>query len=151
MKVRQTIFTKETRHEFISGTQKVFSLPKRSKQSKEGDLIILQDITEKSVFAVARLGKFENGSVMREHSQLDPDTHKKLNLNKFELAIAELKILPKAISFTDLAFLLGIDNTIKYNNITKNTQFNFHEPMYHGSNKEDVVKRLEIWVKTLIQ
>ena len=152
MRMLQTLFNEKTRTEFIGGTRDVFGHFQRSNLAKEGDIVVLQDKTEQSVFAIARLGKFENGSVMREHSLLDPDIYKNSKYNKFELAIAEVKILPKAISFTDLAFLLGIDNTIKQgNNIAKGTPMNFRTLFYTGNNSEEVMKRLKIWVNTIIQ
>lgn len=150
MQVFQTVFDANTREEFISGTRNLFGHRQRRKQIKEGDIVLLQDLTEKSVFAIARMGKFENGSVMREHSLLDTEIYNNSKYNKFEFAIAEVKILPKAISFTDLALLLGIDNTIK-NNITKGTPMNFCTLFYKGNKSEEVMKRLEIWVNTIIQ
>ena len=150
MKFLSSIFCAEERSQFISGTRNVFGLDRRSNIAEEGDIVLLQDLTEKSVFAIARLGKFENGNVMREHHHLDPDIYEKSKYNKFELAIAEVKILPKAISFTDLAFLLGIDNKC-YNNITRGVPKSFWKLFYKGDNNEEVMKRLQIWISTIIQ
>lgn len=150
MQVFQTMFDAKTREEFISGTRNMFGHRQRSHLIKEGDIVLLQDKTEKSVFAIARMGKFENGSVVREHSLLDTDIYNNSKYNKFELAIAEVKILPKDISFTDLASLLGIDITVR-NNITKATPMSFRRLFYEGNKSEEVMKRLKIWVNTIIQ
>lgn len=150
MKLLQTTFKRDTRAEFISGTQRLFGLHQRCNVAREGDIVLLQDLTEKSVFAIAKLGKFENGSVIREHSLLESELYNKSKYNKFELAIGEIKILPKAISFIDLSNLIGIDNTV-VNNITKGTPMNFSNLFYKENNSEDIFKRLKIWISTIIQ
>jgi hypothetical protein len=150
MQVFQTMFDAKTRAEFTSSERNIFGHRQQSHLIKEGDIVLLQDLTEKSVFAIARMGKFENGSVMREHSLLDTEIYNNSIYNKFEFAIAEVKILPKDISFTDLASLLGIDNTVR-NNITKGTPMNFRRLFYEGNKSEEVMKRLKIWVNTIIQ
>jgi len=145
--ILQTIFDQTTTDIFLAGPKVLLGSRRRVGSVSPGDHVLLQNKTKKEVFGIGIVQAFEDGSVIREHHLLDPDTYSQeyAKYNKWELPI---KFVPINISYDKLAKLLGIDNRFP-NNITQTRNVNFARLFYkHPNDEMIVVERVGIFLET---
>lgn len=146
MPIIQTTFTEETRRQFMNSDKTYFG-SKQKVNKDEGTYVILQDLSKKEIFGIAKLGVFsETGNICRRHHPLDTDIYTDPKYNMYDVCILKLKEV--TITYDDLAFLIGVKNPT-YNNITRNNHMTFKNVTCKQDDEADVLRRLNLWVTTV--
>jgi hypothetical protein len=142
-------FDNKTMEEFKNSGCKWFG-HKQKTNKPAGTRVLCQNIQTREVFAIAKLGVFENGKVFREHHQLDVDIYSgdAVKYNKYDICIEKIHFFETPIPFKSLAKLFSINNAHR-NNITKKSNTNFAKLFYECEDIEDVLERVNIWASTL--
>ncbi len=153
MSITQQIFDNESWKQFCESPSKSFySKEKTNKNCFEGNLVLLQNTESCEIMGIAKLGKFAEGTTIRERYLLNEDQYKgssaKWN-HKYEIAIQSVKLLAKPISFSDFAFLFDIEYS-KPNNICKPHHFNSRRLFCKSDSEEIILKKIHIWAESLI-
>jgi hypothetical protein len=145
-----SIFNNKTQLEFESGFRQYLGNTTKLHTCKKNDVVLLQNIEDKHIFAIAQIDEFPNGKIYREHHFLETDTYSG-NDSKYNLYEIKIKNYRSVnISFQDLACSCGkLVDAAERTNIWKGSCFSFRQVNYQGEDSELVLKRLSIFVNAL--
>ena len=148
MIISQSLFSEKTWNEFLEGGKILHHAQRTTLPS--GTYILLQ--TPEGLAGIAQLTTFsDTGNVCRESHPLDADTYTEQDAkyNTYEIATKVLKIYERPIPYSELIKLFGIDNKQR-NNITKMGQMSFRKLFYHGPNRDEVMTRVQCWLRLML-
>lgn len=155
MTIINQIFDNTTWAQFNKSPIKVFHSKTKNRNFTEGVIVLLQNIERNEIVGLAKLGKFPEGTTLRERDLLEMDIYQgeksKFNL-KYEVAIEKVvTFLP--ISYDDFAFLFDIDNSVT-NNICKRNSLQNCKLFYKCEEEEKVLKKINkkisIWAQSVL-
>jgi hypothetical protein len=150
-KILVSIFNNKTALEFNSSYKDHLGNTTKLHTCKKGDIIIFQNIEDKSVFGLAQIDEFPDGKIYNEHHPLDVDVYSggDAKYNRYEIKIKNYKSV--SISFDDLACICGkSSDDSERTNIWKGSCFSFRQANFQGPDSEVVLKRLTIFLTAIL-
>lgn len=151
-KIVVSLFDKKTKQEFLSNDKSYLGNTTKLNNCQEGDIVILQDIESKEIFGLAYIDVFPDGKIYAEHHPLEIDVYSgtAAKYNRYEIKIKNFRNVN--ISFEDMAIICGksVDDKVR-NNIWKGSCFGFRSANYNGEDSENVLRRLNIFVRSILE